>query len=37
MNGKEYIKLLGGNQSDQVKESLFSLADYEVIGYRPEK
>lgn len=29
-----YIRLLGGNQSDQVKYSNFSLSSYDVKGYR---
>ncbi|MBZ5617606.1 MAG: TIGR02594 family protein [Acidobacteriia bacterium] len=31
---KDTIRLLGGNQSDQVKYSNFNLAKYEVKGYR---
>ena len=29
-----HIRILGGNQGDQVKYSDFSLASYEVKGYR---
>jgi hypothetical protein len=30
----EHVRILGGNQSDAVKESLFPLRNFQVLGYR---